>query len=198
MDTAQPTVWALATGIADVAAGLAIIFLIQARLAARLLTVMFASYSACIWIPALLRNSTQHDAWAGNAMNFALVSAAWVVADALAARATGCRGECLRNDEIAGVGGLALVLCRICRGHLRAAPPDRGSWPTDRIGQSFQLPSHVLGDTRVVNVYLPESYESWLRFVPCPVPARTAASVRTSYTSPRWRRSMPPTDRGRS
>ncbi len=28
------------------------------------------------------------------------------------------------------------------------------------IGQSYQLPSHVLGDTRVVNVYLPESYES--------------------------------------
>lgn len=78
--------WALATGIADVAAGLAIITLLLAPLAARLLTLMFASYSVFIWLPALFKTPAEHFPWAANAVNLALIAAAWVVGDALTAR----------------------------------------------------------------------------------------------------------------
>jgi hypothetical protein len=78
--------WAVATGTADVAAGLAIISGIWATLAARLLTLMFACFEVLIWAPDLIASPHGHDLWAANAVNLALIGAAWVVADMLANR----------------------------------------------------------------------------------------------------------------
>lgn len=78
--------WAIATGVADVAAGIAFLALVVPVLAARLLTLMFATYSALIWIPALVRSPTAHASWSVNAVNLVLISAVWVFADSLAAR----------------------------------------------------------------------------------------------------------------
>ena len=76
--------WAYATGIAHIAAGLAILTGVQARLAAILLTAMFASFTPLVHLPLLLADPSSHTNWAENAENLALIGAAWVVADSLA------------------------------------------------------------------------------------------------------------------
>jgi uncharacterized membrane protein YphA (DoxX/SURF4 family) len=73
--------WAVATGIAHIAAGLAILSGILARPAAVLATVMFAAFSLLVHIPALIADPRSHLLWAANAINLALIGAAWVVAD---------------------------------------------------------------------------------------------------------------------
>lgn len=78
--------WAIATGVADVAAGLAIVGGILAPLAARLLTLMFGSFLLFVWLPTLIGNPTDHIAWAGTAITLGLVGAACVMADALSVR----------------------------------------------------------------------------------------------------------------
>jgi len=78
--------WAYATGAAHIAAGLAILSGVQARLAAILLTVMFAVFGALVHAPLLLADHTSHLNWAGNAINLALTGAAWVIADSFARR----------------------------------------------------------------------------------------------------------------
>ena len=80
------TFWAVATGVADVAAGVAIISGIWAALAARLLTLMFASFSAFIWVPTLIADPKAQIGWQGNAVNLALIGAVWVLGDALSER----------------------------------------------------------------------------------------------------------------
>lgn len=79
--------WAYATGIAHIAAGVAIITRVQARLAAVLLTVMFASFTPLVHLPMLIATPSSHWIWNENAVNIALIGAAWVVADSLARRA---------------------------------------------------------------------------------------------------------------
>jgi hypothetical protein len=76
--------WALLTGIAFVAAGCAIISGIYAPLAARLLTAMMAVIGILVWIPGLFSAPQVHLLWAGSAITFALVGAAWVIADQIA------------------------------------------------------------------------------------------------------------------
>lgn len=73
--------WAVATGIAHAAGGVAIIVGVRARLAAYLLAAMFATFGLLVWLPTLLADPAAHVAWAGNAVNLALVGAAWIVAD---------------------------------------------------------------------------------------------------------------------
>lgn len=75
--------WAFATGAAHALAGLALLSGIRAVLAARLLTAMFVGFALLVWAPRLFA-SPDHMAWAGNAINFALVGAAWAVADSIA------------------------------------------------------------------------------------------------------------------
>jgi len=77
------TFWAYATGIAHIAAGVAILTGVQARLAAILLTVMYASFTPLVHLPLLLADPSSHTNWAENALNLALVGVAWVVADSL-------------------------------------------------------------------------------------------------------------------
>jgi len=76
--------WAYATGIGHIAAGVAIVTGVQARLAAILLTVMFASFTPLVHLPMLVADPTSRMNWSENALNIALTGAAWVVADSLA------------------------------------------------------------------------------------------------------------------
>jgi uncharacterized membrane protein len=73
--------WAYATGVAHIAAGIAIAARVQARLAAILLTVMFASFTPLVHVPMLLADPSGTMTWSENALNIALTGAAWVVAD---------------------------------------------------------------------------------------------------------------------
>jgi uncharacterized membrane protein YphA (DoxX/SURF4 family) len=76
--------WAYATGVGHVAAGIAILTGVQARLAAILLTIMFASFTPLVHVPILLANHSSYFNWTENALNLALTGVAWVVADSLA------------------------------------------------------------------------------------------------------------------
>ena len=75
--------WAYATGIAHIAAGLAIMTGVQARLAAILLTIMYASFTPLVHLPMLLADPSKFFTWSENALNLALMGVAWVVADSL-------------------------------------------------------------------------------------------------------------------
>jgi uncharacterized membrane protein len=77
--------WAAATGVAHVAAGIALLTRFQARLATILLTVMFALFGVLIHAPLLVADHS-HLNWVMNAMNLALTGAAWITADSLFAR----------------------------------------------------------------------------------------------------------------
>jgi uncharacterized membrane protein YphA (DoxX/SURF4 family) len=81
--------WACATGVAHIAAGIAILTGVQARLAAILLTIMFVSFTAFVHVPMLVATPSSHWVWNENAVNIALIGAAWVVADSLKARSAG-------------------------------------------------------------------------------------------------------------
>ncbi len=78
------TFWAYATGIGQIAAGVAIVTGVQARLAAILLTAMYASFTPLVHLPTLLADPSLHTNWSENALNLALTGVAWVVAHFLA------------------------------------------------------------------------------------------------------------------
>jgi uncharacterized membrane protein YphA (DoxX/SURF4 family) len=80
----SPEFWAYATGVGHIAAGVAILTGVQARLAAILLTAMYASFTLLVHAPMLLADPSSHMIWSENALNLALIGAAWVVADSLA------------------------------------------------------------------------------------------------------------------
>jgi uncharacterized membrane protein YphA (DoxX/SURF4 family) len=75
--------WAYATGIAHIAAGVALLTGIQARLAAILLTIMYASFTPLVHVPMVMADSSSHFNWSENALNVILTGIAWVVADSL-------------------------------------------------------------------------------------------------------------------
>lgn len=76
--------WGYVTGVCFIAAGLAILTGIQARLAAILLTIMIASFGLLANGPMLVADPSSHFNWTESALNLALIGAAWVVADSLA------------------------------------------------------------------------------------------------------------------
>jgi uncharacterized membrane protein YphA (DoxX/SURF4 family) len=78
------TFWAYATGAGHIAAGVAILTGVQARLAAILLTLMYAAFTPLVHAPMLLADPSNRGIWSENALNIALTGAAWVVADSLA------------------------------------------------------------------------------------------------------------------
>lgn len=82
--------WGYAAGVAQVAAGIAFVTGIQARLAAILLTIMYASFTPLVHIPLLLADPSRWN-WSENAVNIALTGVAWVVADSLSRRWDGAR-----------------------------------------------------------------------------------------------------------
>lgn len=76
--------WAIATGVADLAAGLALLAGPFALVAARLATLMFVGFGALVWLPMLMAMPTDQTTWAGNAINLAIAAAAWAMADLIA------------------------------------------------------------------------------------------------------------------
>jgi uncharacterized membrane protein YphA (DoxX/SURF4 family) len=87
--------WAVATGVAHLLAGLSIITGVLDVVGSRLLTLMLAAFGALVWAPTLFAQPREHMVWAGNAINLALVGAAWVVSDAIASHRRQTRGrEC--------------------------------------------------------------------------------------------------------
>lgn len=76
--------WAYATGVGFVAAGLAILTGVQARVAAILMTAMLVSFGLLVNGRMLLADHSSHWNWTESAVNLAVVGAAWVVADSLA------------------------------------------------------------------------------------------------------------------
>jgi len=79
--------WGEATGVFHILGGLAILAGVKDRLAAILLTVMYAAFTPLVHLPMLAADPTSHGSWAENATNLVLTGAAWVVADSLARRA---------------------------------------------------------------------------------------------------------------
>lgn len=76
--------WGYATGLAHIAAGVAILTGLQARRAAILLTAMYGSFTLLVHGPMLLADPANHEVWSENALNLALIGVAWVMADSLA------------------------------------------------------------------------------------------------------------------
>jgi hypothetical protein len=76
--------WGYATGVAFVAAGVAFLTGVQARVAAILLTIMLAAFGLLANGPMLLGDHSSHFNWTESAVNLAVVGAAWVLADSLA------------------------------------------------------------------------------------------------------------------
>jgi uncharacterized membrane protein YphA (DoxX/SURF4 family) len=75
--------WGYATGVAHIAAGLAILTGVQARLAAVLLTIMYASFTPLVHLPLAVAKPSSHFVWSENALNLILTAVAWVVAESL-------------------------------------------------------------------------------------------------------------------
>ena len=78
--------WVYLTGIAAIAAGLAILSGILALLAARLLTLMYILFGILVHTPFVLAPHANHGNWVEFMVNLGLAGAAWIVADTLAAR----------------------------------------------------------------------------------------------------------------
>jgi uncharacterized membrane protein YphA (DoxX/SURF4 family) len=74
------TFWAYATGAGHVAAGIAIIVGVYARPAAMMLAAMFVVFAILGHAPRIIMDSHTHMSWAENAVNFALIGTAWVIA----------------------------------------------------------------------------------------------------------------------
>jgi uncharacterized membrane protein YphA (DoxX/SURF4 family) len=72
--------WSYATGAAHIAAGVALISGIYARAAAMLLTAMFVVFAILVHAPLVITGPHTHMHWAENAVNFALIGSAWVIA----------------------------------------------------------------------------------------------------------------------
>jgi uncharacterized membrane protein len=78
--------WGYATGVGFVAAGVAILTGVQARLATILVTAMLVCFGLLANGRILLANHASHWNWSESAVNLAVIGAAWVVADSLARR----------------------------------------------------------------------------------------------------------------
>jgi uncharacterized membrane protein YphA (DoxX/SURF4 family) len=72
--------WVYVTAAGHFAAGIAVLSGIYARTAARLLTAMFVVFGVLVHAPTIFIDPHTHFNWAENAINFALIGSAWVVA----------------------------------------------------------------------------------------------------------------------
>jgi uncharacterized membrane protein len=72
--------WAYVTGIAHIAAGLAIAVNVLPRLAATLEAWMMGGFTVFVWIPSVLATPSQRFVWTGLMISTVITAAAWVVA----------------------------------------------------------------------------------------------------------------------
>ncbi|HYC69389.1 DoxX family protein [Brevundimonas sp.] len=75
--------WPWVTGAANIAAGLALVSGVQARTAAALCGVMFASWIVLVHLPRLLASPGDRSEWVACALAFALTGVVWTVHGAL-------------------------------------------------------------------------------------------------------------------
>lgn len=76
-------IWGYATGIFHIAAGIAILTGIRARLAAILAAVMYASFIPLVFVPVLMTETSSVFRWTELATTITLVGVALIVADSL-------------------------------------------------------------------------------------------------------------------
>ena len=76
--------WAYLTGAGHLAAGLALISGVLARLAARMLGVMMGSFVLLVHLPDTMAQPNSHGVWAIQCLALALAGAAWLVGGVLA------------------------------------------------------------------------------------------------------------------
>ncbi|MDB5974526.1 MAG: DoxX [Nevskia sp.] len=82
----EPVFWGYFTGAAHIAAGLAIVSGIRARLAAMLLGVMFGSWVLILHIPRVALRLEDPNEWSSLLIATALCGGAWLIAGTLPAR----------------------------------------------------------------------------------------------------------------
>jgi uncharacterized membrane protein len=76
-----PMFWAYFSGAAYIAAGLAVIFNVCARLAATSAAVEMGMLTLLVWIPIVAAGSKDPSQWSETVLSWALTTAGWVVAD---------------------------------------------------------------------------------------------------------------------
>ena len=72
--------WACATGLAHMAAGMALALNVWPRVAAMLETWMMGGFTMLVWFPSVLHSPTQRFAWTGLWISAVITAATWVVA----------------------------------------------------------------------------------------------------------------------
>lgn len=77
----SPVFWAYFTGGAFIAAGVAVLIGVYARLAAALLVLQLAMFALLVWVPIAASGKISAFQWGEVVVTVALMSAAWVVAD---------------------------------------------------------------------------------------------------------------------